>query len=465
MAGRPAAARGGGLTGLHYALISFVILTVVCLALLIFMLTNVGKYREDAERLKRQLEAVGTPNSYYTREATAQRSNAFAVIEAQLRRMSETLIGDQTAVPPAITEAAKNLLAELSQAGMVNEGDSLVGALRTMYRKLRESNDALASAQQSLDSLRADYERQAEGIRAAQEDFAKQVDDLRKRVEGMQNETEEALQRKDQQLAQLQQRSEQATEQYGKERVDWTQRERDLGIEISRLENRNTDLQKLVQDLKPSLFDPLAILNKADGVIIRAVPGSDVVYINLGAQDGLKAGMGFEVFSRYNRDGAQARGKASLEVVTLLPQTAECRVRRTTPGQPIVEGDIVVNLAYERDRKPKFVVIGDFDLNYDNAIDYDGRDQVAALIQQWGGQVVDTLDESTDFVVVGRLSRIDATKLESSPSVVVQDQLRTKQREAEEFANTIERAKTLYIPIVTQTQFLYLIGRTDVPFE
>ena len=119
-------------------------------------------------------------------------------------------------------------------------------------------------------------------------------------------------------------------------------------------------------------IDPYDILTKADGRVLRAIPGSDVIYINLGEKDRIKSGMTFEVFSPTGGRQRDVRGKASVEVTAALETTAECRVTRAVRGQPIVEGDVVVNIAYERDRLPRFVVRGEFDLNYDGTVDFDG---------------------------------------------------------------------------------------------
>ena len=217
-------------------------------------------------------------------------------------------------------------------------------------------------------------------------------------------------------------------------------------------------LQRQVKDLKPATFDPNAILRKADGRILRAVPGSDVVYINLGAADKVKVGQGFEVYSQTGETPATLRGKASVEVVTLMEETAECRITRRSPNAPIVEGDIVVNIAYERGRQPKFVVRGEFDLNYDGQIDFDGIEQITAIIRQWGGQVVPDLDETVDVVVIGVAPSVPTFHRDERVSDVVRDQAAQKEAQLARFRNLVDQAGKMYIPVITQNQFLFLTG-------
>ena len=44
---------------------------------------------------------------------------------------------------------------------------------------------------------------------------------------------------------------------------------------------------------------------------------------------------------------------------------------------------------------------GDFDLDNDGKVDWNGRENVAAVIEAWGGEVVDKMSETTDFLVLG----------------------------------------------------------------
>jgi len=168
--------------------------------------------------------------------------------------------------------------------------------------------------------------------------------------------------------------------------------------------------------------------------------------------------MGFEVYSPTQEVSNDLRGKASIEVVTVMEDTSECRVTRRTALQPILEGDIAVNIAYERNRKPKFVVRGDFDLNYDGVIDYNGVEEATALIQQWGGQVVEDLDESVDYVVIGLPPSVPGAAAEERASDLTRAQAQQKELEKGRFRALVERAQKMFIPVITQNQFLYLIG-------
>ena len=215
-------------------------------------------------------------------------------------------------------------------------------------------------------------------------------------------------------------------------------------------------LRKQVDELKPSAFDPADILTKADGRILKAIPGSTVVYVNLGEDDGLKLGMGFQVFSPTRERGDSLRGKASLEVMALTPLTAECRITWNKPGRPIITGDIVVNISYERNRKPRFIVAGAFDMNYDGIPDFDGTEKITSMIQEWGGQVVDQLDNNIDFVVAGVPPSSNPPA--ASDTDVVIEQKRALEAELLDFRDLITAAQETSVPVINQNQFLFLTG-------
>jgi hypothetical protein len=273
-----------------------------------------------------------------------------------------------------------------------------------------------------------------------------------------QKEKMDAVEQKDTQLREMQATLDATEAQLQTCKREGTREAREKDIEIGRLGTLIAELQKQIQSLKPGSFDPNAILTSADGRILRAIPGSDVVYVNLGAADRIKPGMGFEVYSPTRETSGGLRGKASLEVVTVMEETSECRVTRRVPAQPIIEGDIVVNIAFERNRQPKFVVRGDFDLDHDGVIDFNGVEQVMGIIRQWGGQVVDDLDESVDFVVIGLPPAGPGFGPEEKVSDVVRDQAVKKELERSRFRALVERAQKMFIPVITQNQFLFLTG-------
>lgn len=460
MAGRPVPRRvGGGLTGLHYAMITFVFTTVASLGAFVWQLTIVKGFEAKAQQARAQLDTFGNPPEYYRSEAT-NRGNAkvFAVMDEDRKALAKLVTGQPEAFGRTVEADSTQLLKVVDQnhPKTINAGDTLLTVIRRLDQALTKAKRDLNSRGEKLDKLQQDHQALTESIKTVQDDFQAQIAAINDAMQKLQARVSAYQEEKDAQLAGIQANADKSAEEANSLRQKFLRDKRTLEVERDRLVNQVRTLEESVKELKDPGIDPNKILTKADGKISRAIPGSQVVYINLGREDNIKIGMGFEVYSTSREPGASLRGKASLEVVSMQETTAECRVTRVEPGRPIIEGDIIVNISYERGRRPKFVVAGSFDLNYDGVEDPDGAERIRAMIRDWGGQVVDRLDETTEFVVVGAPPGVP----EAAPDAtrVVTDQVRARQEEVSGYRQLVSEARSLFIPVITQSQFLYLMG-------
>lgn len=216
------------------------------------------------------------------------------------------------------------------------------------------------------------------------------------------------------------------------------------------------------------------VIRQADGRILR-VPGNDNVFINIGLGDGIAPGMTFEVYDRFagipglgeNADAgsgtasdptvvALPEGKAAIEVVRLSNRQAECRIIRQRVGQPVVEGDLIANLIYDKNTKYNFVVHGEFDLDQDQTPTPGDAEVVQRLITQWGGKTQPAVNVNTDFVVLGYEPEVPLRADDESPTDTIRRE--TLEKAAEAYAAVRDRAIELNIPILNQNRFLYYIG-------
>jgi len=442
-----------------YALVTFVILTVAGLGAFIWQFAINKGLQEAATRARDDLNTIGSPPSYYREEARARNGRVADVMHDDIQKLSFLIAGAKEAVRPAVEAEANALLASVAKThpSTVSAGDTLLKAVRSLDAALASAKQQIRALDDTKGNLQLENQRLAEGGKAAQDEFTAAVAEQKAEVDRLQKEMTDQLAAKDEQLASQVASAQSLEEEFNRFRSDKQAQDRENEVTFGRMRNQIDDLQKKLAAVRPQV-DINAILTKADGRILRAIPGSDVVYINLGAADNVQPGHTFEVFSATGERRADYRGKASLEVSLVLDKTAECRVTRSTYGVPILEGDIVVNIAYERNRKPRFVVTGEFDLDYDGTADWDGREKVLTIIREWGGVVMDELDETTDFVVIGGGPRVPAISGDRPVSPIVADLSDTRSRELSEYRDLITRAQGLYIPVVNQSQFLYLTG-------
>lgn len=457
MASRPAA-RGGD--GLMYGLISFAIVSVLALGAFIWQLTANKALADAADSAKKKLQEYGTPPGYYADERTTRQTPAFQVMDTDIQKLAELISGNASHVRPALVEQSAAVLksASTATAGKVGTGDTLLSAvskLTTEFSKLKSEFDTSSG---QLTDQRAENDTLANGVKATRDEFTAEVENLKKEIERLEAEKTEQLTAKDAQLADQQTANDALTKELNDARTAKLNADQEHEIAFGRLQRLYDDAQRKLAQLKPGGIDITDILAKTDGEVVRAIPGSDLVFITLGKKDNIRPGMGFEVFSPSGDRTVDFRGKARIEVSTVLDNTAECIVTRETPSKPIVEGDKIVNIAYERNRKTRFVVRGDFDMNYDGERDWDGLEKVTALIRDFGGTVVEDLDETVDFVVLGTSPLAPSVTVGRPMSKIVEDLVAERKRRGEDWTQLIERSKTLYVPVLPQAQFLFLIG-------
>jgi hypothetical protein len=462
MAGRPVAVRTAGGGGLLYGLITFVIISVVALGGMIFALTNVKQAEDDAARLRARLDQIGEPSAYYRDEASARRTKAVTVLESDLGDLAKLVTGNPQMVRPAISEEARRLLSGAAKVhdGVVREGSSLFDALRALEAELTNSKKQIGELRGLVSALEAERDGLVAGLKAARDEYQASVEELRNDLLQTEKDKTDAIAAKDAQLQALEASVTGRTEELNRERSQATSRRQEYEIALMRQQNQMSDMRKQLEGLRGDVFNPEEILRKADGRVLRAIPGSDVVYVNVGSRDGARPGLGFEVYSEQPDPGQTVRGKASIEIVSTTPTTAECRVTRSTAGQPIIEGDLIVNVTFERNYKPKFVVRGSFDLNYDGIVDSQDAERIAAMIRDWGGQVAPDLDETTNYVVIGVAPFVPHAPPGRTLSPVVQVQMEHQEMARRQFTDLIERARAMSIPVITQSQFLFLTGYT-----
>jgi hypothetical protein len=235
-------------------------------------------------------------------------------------------------------------------------------------------------------------------------------------------------------------------------------RNRGLEVELNRIRERLSEVR----------IDPTqAVTRVPDGRIIR-VQGNNTVYIDLGGGDQVTPGLTFEVFDKGDgipqpgdaaNDENLPQGKASIEVVRVNPSTSECRVTRMTPGTALSEGDLIVNLVYDKNTKYNFVVFGNFDLDRNGVATPQDAEVIKRLVTQWGGNIVGDINVDTDFVVLGREPEIPtATRAELESDPILKARYDAAVAEAEAYSQISAKAREYRIPILNQNRFLYLIG-------
>lgn len=438
---------GGGMTGIKVALIVFVVLTVASLAGTIIMFTYKSELEARAEDATKQAQTASS-------DAAKARQDASEIARLVTGESTSELDKIKSSIPALIAPMVKDPDAAKMR---VAEDASVATVLRGLYNQYRSTVELLGKTTAERDGLADQLKKLTEASEQRAKDFEAKTNDFQQRIAALEQENAANQQAWTQQLAEVKQRLESssasAMTSLGSEQKQREQLQKQL-------DEKNARLQELANKL--SRFQPGAQVTAqqiADGRIVRAVPTEGIVYISLGKRDRITPGMPFSVYGSSPRaDGVHE--KATLEVVTVFDTTAEARVTSTKMGDPILENDLVANLIYDKNRQYRFVVAGNFDLDFDGKTDEPGGingQDVARMIERWGGKVVDRVDSSVDFVVLGAPPMHAGTVPDGATDEVKERAAQQEQVRAA-FDTTLKEARTLSIPIFTRTQFLHFIG-------
>ena len=133
--------------------------------------------------------------------------------------------------------------------------------------------------------------------------------------------------------------------------------------------------------------------------------------------------------------------------------------RFRTAGTTLSEGDLLVNLVYDKNTKYNFVVYGNFDLDRNGVATPQDAEVIRRLVTQWGGNIVADINVDTDFVVLGREPEIPtASRAELEEDAILKARYDAAVAESEAYAEISAKAREYRIPILNQNRFLYLIG-------
>lgn len=228
--------------------------------------------------------------------------------------------------------------------------------------------------------------------------------------------------------------------------------------------------KRLDEFIKPKKMRTLPY--QACGQVSQTKLEDHIVYINLGEKDRVTPGLTFAVYpgdrgmpqvaksEPGTADTTKFKGKAQIYVLQTFEKVSQCRVEwLASPGDPIVKGDLIGNLAFDPVRTFRFAVVGDFDLYSSGKIQEADADHIKFLIRRFRGEVSKDIDDQTDFLIIGtKPAETPAMEGEESPQMVKARQEKEKRRADYERIRTLAGARD--IPILNANEFLALMGYT-----
>ncbi|MCC5823945.1 MAG: hypothetical protein LAT64_11155 [Phycisphaerales bacterium] len=241
----------------------------------------------------------------------------------------------------------------------------------------------------------------------------------------------------------------------------------DLQTRVDQLTQENMVLQdQLIRARAAGAGDRVMPRDEAalvDGRIDAVDRAANEVVLSIGRRDKVVLGMTFAVYSsptdiRIDEvTGEYAPGKAAVEVVRIEEGFSRARVISASEGNPIIRGDVIANAVYDPNKTYKFVVDGLFDINGDGRATRFERDELAALIERWGGTVVDEVTGDLDFIVLGARPVLPPEPGPGAPIAVINEYNRL-QREIQRYNDLLAAAEATSIPLLNANRLQTLIG-------
>jgi hypothetical protein len=211
--------------------------------------------------------------------------------------------------------------------------------------------------------------------------------------------------------------------------------------------------------LKPRPKEDIAAY-QPDGHIITVDTSANIVFIDLGREDKVYAGLTFSVYDRNAPVPTDGSSKAEIEVFDVDESTAIARINKLTRKNPVTEGDVIINLIWDSRAVNRFVVAGEFDFDGNGNIDSDGSTKIKQLIENWGGKVENVVTIDTDFVILGAPPQVNKkpTLDEIETDSMAMDKYEALIKASEQYQEVKSQAKDLFVPVFGVRRFLNFIG-------
>ena len=376
-------------------------------------------------------------------DASGSEKKAAEDVNAAMALIKSTPALKGTAVPPnaGLTGVIKVLVAKAaSDADNLAKADaqakaaqaSLQAALASQEAENKKRDDAVKAAQASAEKAIAD-------AKAAIDEKQKQVDDFAAKVAA----SEKAV-----------------TDMTAGQQVQ-------VQTLTANLDKSKKDYEKVLSQLR--VFKPdtkESIIRNVDATITQ-ISADNICYINLGFGDHITNGMTFEVYGKNEgvpklESGSDVqnmpKGKGSIEVINIGQNSTQCRIIATTPGTTISQGDLCVNVVYDRNIKPTFYVYGNFDMDQNGVATAQEAESIKSLITRWGGKIADKVSNDVDFVVMGKEPSVPLYTPEELQSPINKQKQEEAKAQVDAYNKVRDEAISLQIPIMNQNRFLYYTG-------
>jgi hypothetical protein len=427
------------------------IVSFLCLGTLAFMMFTSGtnsKVAEAAQKDKREAETQLRSASSRNQLLESMLGIGKSISPAELTQLKSSITGDAE-----FDAAFKNYTDHMTLFGPSSSDRTYAKLVDTLMQELRSRNSQIAAdAAKQLENndryeksvaletkLRTDAQAKMEAINLEKEtelaNYTKKVDELEKKNQKIESEKQQKFQEFARERASLIAKIDQATKQNAEQ--------------ARRLEN----LVAKLQEIQNENFQYI------QGEITNVANGD--VWLNIGAEQGLKPGVMFSVYDSDVSQVGQSKAKAKVEVVEIMKSSrnlSRAKIIDDKSYRPILTTDKVYSQFWQPHTPVRMGLVGKLDYDRDGR---DDRELIKKMIRQNGAEVV--FEVFPDGRTVGNIE--DVTKLVIGEDIKIRavqgEELNPEQvalaKKRKDLDNT---AKSLGIPRENLDQLMNLLQAT-----
>jgi hypothetical protein len=457
-------------TAVHFALVVFVMFTLV-LGLVLYL--YVRDYNLAAADAKKATDDLNAEKGRYN-SLLAQATELKTLLGYQYDGLGAA--GENNSV---IGEAGKDITA-LGGAQAGNTYKQTLANLRSTVDTLTAENqtqrDNLNRANAQLQALLANAQGRVDQHQQSQQSSEQQLQQLIAK-------RDELLREKDAIITKWQEdfRLVQAEKEQAKDELERVRREKDERIALleTQLDVLNYQVAERVREALRSANVPSDLVNyifgevelvlkdrfeTADAEIVSVDNTTRTVWLNIGHLDGLRPQVSFSVYTSDNRGfGRGDRDiKAKVEVTRIMDgHLSEARILEEDLFRPIAAGDPVYSPIWSAGRTEYFATVGRLDLDEDGVSD---MDLFREIVRNAGGRIGLTVDEEgvrqpanakinaqTKFLIIGDID--DPSEFSGQP-----EKQQLIERILAEQKALIDEARLFGVQPVRLNDFLSYIG-------
>lgn len=430
-------------TGIHYALIIFVMLTLT-FGVMAFMF---GKQNTELKALRDQAD-----------KKAGELATARTTLDSQLKTLKDLLGHTQDqVVDPGNQDSPSSVVgalrADLALAGEPAQA-TLTAAMHTMAEKIRNLTAERDARKRELDIANA-------SLLALNNEYQKKVDEesqartsaettLQDRIQSI----DDDLKVKDDMIASLEKEKSELAALLDTEIAAHQTDVRDLGNSVSNFKAVAADLQTELEKTKQISFEI------ADGLVVSVDNLTKTAYVNLGRDDGLPLRTSFSVYTKANRGVARGKEdiKGAVEVTQHLgPHLSIVRILEDDIYDPIAPGDPIYTPMWHTGQKNSFSIVGAIDLDGDGQSD---RELFRELVAASGAKIDNEVDDEGklhgDGITIKTRFLIIADIPSDAPSAPSEKAKYLELKENQ--LKLTDQARERGIRVVTLDNFLNFIG-------